>query len=207
MVDIEKHLAPKIRARFGDRPIGEARGTEYMAIFRCIHPGFGDIYVSDGREEITIFVGNFTHVHLTSGGLSLSSSTSRKTTTPKRSPRKPWTSWSRCSPMKWRSGAGRRASAEVALRGPSGAGSSAERSFVRSRVTSGPVLSTCELRPLRAGAKQAEPRTGTADDPGESRVDHVELSCIARPGQDRDSPHARSRHARDGQVGSVANVP
>jgi hypothetical protein len=67
MVDIKKHLVPKIRARFGDRPIEDARGTEYIAIFHCIHSEFGDIYVSDEREEITI-VGNFTHVHFDDRG-------------------------------------------------------------------------------------------------------------------------------------------
>jgi hypothetical protein len=63
MVDIEKHLVPRIRERWGDPPIEEAEGTEYKAIFRCIHPGVGDIFVSDERDEITIFLGNFTHMH------------------------------------------------------------------------------------------------------------------------------------------------
>ena len=72
-IDIEKRLVPKIRARFGDAPMEEARrelpgSVVCKAIFRCIHPGFGDIYVEVMRDEITVTFGRFTHVHFWEAG-------------------------------------------------------------------------------------------------------------------------------------------
>lgn len=62
-LDIEKYLVPKVRARFGDRPIDLAIETEFEMIFPCVHPEFGDIAIYDDGNEITVFVGNFTHTH------------------------------------------------------------------------------------------------------------------------------------------------
>jgi hypothetical protein len=59
-------LIPLLKARFADRPLVVGTGSEPAATFPAVHPDVGDLVIRDDGDELTIYVGNFTHVHFDS---------------------------------------------------------------------------------------------------------------------------------------------
>jgi hypothetical protein len=56
-------LIPLLKARFSDRPFVVGTGSHPAATFPAIHPEVGDLVIQDDGDELTVYVGNFTHVH------------------------------------------------------------------------------------------------------------------------------------------------
>ena len=56
-------LLPLLRERFPDRGLRENAAAEFCAIFPAAHGEVGDISIQDDGTELTVYVGNFTHLH------------------------------------------------------------------------------------------------------------------------------------------------
>jgi len=59
---ISERLFPRLQARFGDRSkkIVGAR----QVVFSAAHAEVGDLIVQDDDDEVTVFLGRFTHCHI-----------------------------------------------------------------------------------------------------------------------------------------------
>ena len=57
-------LIPRLEERFSGRPIVIGTGSQPTATFPAVHPDVDDLIVQDDGDELTIYVGRFTHVHL-----------------------------------------------------------------------------------------------------------------------------------------------
>jgi hypothetical protein len=60
---LSETLFPMLEDRFPNRGLVLKFHPHPSAIFPAVHPQVGDLVISDEGSEITVYVGNFTHVH------------------------------------------------------------------------------------------------------------------------------------------------
>lgn len=60
---IAANLIPALQERFRDRGLRISEASPPVATFPAIHPDVGDIVVCDDGDEVTVYLGNFTHAH------------------------------------------------------------------------------------------------------------------------------------------------
>ncbi len=65
---ILRHLIPKLDAHFP----GQFHSTEAVVTFPAKHSAVGSVEVHDNGEELTVYAGNFSHLHFSSYDGSLS---------------------------------------------------------------------------------------------------------------------------------------
>jgi hypothetical protein len=56
-------LLPLLKSRFAGRPVTVGSPPGPIATFPAAHPDVGDLVIHDDGDELTLYVGNFTHVH------------------------------------------------------------------------------------------------------------------------------------------------
>ncbi len=59
---ISENLFPRIQAGFGDRPMTIVGARQ--VVFSAAHSEVGDLVVQDDGDEVTLFLGRFTHCHI-----------------------------------------------------------------------------------------------------------------------------------------------
>jgi len=57
------YLIPKLRDQIPNRDLRVEMSPEARVVFPCVHPEVGDIEIHDDGDELTVYAGNFTHVH------------------------------------------------------------------------------------------------------------------------------------------------
>lgn len=60
---IAANLIPALQESFRDRGLRISEASPPVATFPAIHPDVGDIVVCDDGDEVTVYLGNFTHAH------------------------------------------------------------------------------------------------------------------------------------------------
>ena len=60
---ISEHLIPKLQKEFSDRRLRVGVPPESCAIFPTVHSEVGDIEICDDGDELTVYLGTFTHRH------------------------------------------------------------------------------------------------------------------------------------------------
>jgi hypothetical protein len=58
------HLIPKLEEHFPNRGLRVETSPEARAVFSAMHPEVGNVEIHEDGNEIIIYLGNFTHVHL-----------------------------------------------------------------------------------------------------------------------------------------------
>jgi len=61
---ITERLIRHIQDRFPHLPVKFAAPPDPIAVFPAAHPDVGDIEIFDDDDEITVYLGKFTHTHL-----------------------------------------------------------------------------------------------------------------------------------------------
>ena len=56
-------LIPQIQAKFSGKPFVVGSPPGPVVTFPAAHPDVGDLTIHDDGDEITVYLGNFTHVH------------------------------------------------------------------------------------------------------------------------------------------------
>lgn len=57
-------LIARIKQKYANRPVQYGTPPEPVVTFPAIHPQVGDIEIFDDQEELTVYIGHFTHWHV-----------------------------------------------------------------------------------------------------------------------------------------------
>jgi len=60
---VSDRLFPKLRQHFSDCGLRLGRAPDRSVVFPAEHPEVGDIEIYDDGDEVTAYLGRFTHVH------------------------------------------------------------------------------------------------------------------------------------------------
>ena len=63
---IREVLIPRLAARFADRGFQPGGETNATGIFPAVNTQVGDLAIFDDGDEVTIYIGQMTHLHIDS---------------------------------------------------------------------------------------------------------------------------------------------